>query len=116
MSDAKCIERTLRVIVDLLVRGEYTELERITRGVRLRSEEIATAVREYGRTLVSPPPAAFSQANVIAIRDSSPPAYSVRFNLYTHEEGMSDLELQATFSGNPEDEMMKVELDGITVA
>jgi hypothetical protein len=116
MGDAKSIERTLRVIVALLVKKDYAELESVTRGVRLSAAEIATAVRDYGRTLVFPPAAAFSQADVIPIRGSVPPAYSVRFHLHTQEEGSSDLEIQATFREDSEDEMLNVELDNIIVA
>lgn len=54
--------------------------------------------------------------DVIPIRGAVPPAYSVRFRLFTLEEGPSDLELQATFIGYPSDEMMRVELDNIIVA
>ena len=116
MGDTKSIERTLRVIVDLLVKKDYAELESVTGGVRLSAAEIATAVRDYGRTLVFPPATAFSQADVIPIRGSVPPAYSVRFHLYTQEERQSDLEMQATFRWNSEDDMFNVELDNIIVA
>lgn len=116
MNDATSIERTLRVIVQLLVNKDYAELERLTRGVRLSADDVAAAVRDYGRTLVMPPMTAFSRPDVIAIRGSAPPAYSVRFHLYTEEEGMSDLEVQATFREHPGDEMMTVELDNILVA
>ena len=53
---------------------------------------------------------------MLPIRGTSPQEYSVRFRLYTQEEGRSDLELQATFIENSEDELMAVEVDNIIVA
>jgi hypothetical protein len=44
----------VRAIVDLLVRGEYEAVARITRAVRMPADEIAEAIEEYGRTLVAP--------------------------------------------------------------
>lgn len=73
-------------------------------------------VDEYGCTLVFPPPEAFSHPDVIAIRNPSPQAYSVRFRFYIEEEGLSDLELQATLIEDPTGDLMTVELDGILVA
>ena len=116
MAVDKAIERTLCAIVDLLVRKDYAGLESLTHSTRLRAQEIEAGVRDYGRTLVPPPSEAFSRADVVPIRGAVPPAYSVRFRLYTQEEGLSDLELQATLIGGSDDEMMSVELDNIIVA
>ncbi|HSN98079.1 MAG TPA: hypothetical protein VLS89_07260 [Candidatus Nanopelagicales bacterium] len=116
MSAAKSIERTLRAVVELLVRKDYSGLERLTHGVRLRASELEKGVDDYGRTLVFPPSDAFSRADVIPIRGASPQAYSVRFRLHTREEGQSDLEMQATFIDDPGAEMMVVEIDNIIVA
>src|SRR5689334_21362992 len=113
--NANAIGSTLRRVVNLLVGKDYAGLERLTRGVRLRASEIETGIREYGRTLVLPPPEAFSSADVIAIRGSVPPAYSVRFRLHTREEGLSDLQLQATFIEDLNENNMVVQLDNIIV-
>lgn len=116
MGDAKRIEQTLRVVMGLLVRGEFHELERLTGGTRLPALAIEQAIREYGPTLKTPPPPAWSQLDVVRITGSQPPRYSVRFHFYTEEEGMSDLELQATLGGSANDDLLSVELDNILVA
>jgi len=110
------IARTLRVVVELLVRHDYGGLERMTGGERLRASEMEAAIRDYGRTLVMPLAEDFLRADVIPVQESSPPAYSVRFRIYTEEEGLSDLELQATLVGDPDAETLSVELDNIIVA
>ena len=42
----------LRELTSLLVRGEYQELERRSKSVRIPATELKAAVEEYGRTLV----------------------------------------------------------------
>ncbi len=113
---AKSIEHTMRVVVEMLARQEYSELERLTVARRLLASEIEAGVEEYGSTIVMPPNEAFSGIDVVEIGGSSPPAYSVRFRLHTLKEAPSDLELQATFRERPAGEMMEVELDNIIVA
>ena len=116
LSAEERIERALLRVVSLLVQEEYIGLERLTRGLRLRADEIESGVKEYGGTLVFPPAGAFSSADVVPIQGTSPQAYSVRFRLYTEEEGRSDLEVQATFTDTLDGDAMTVELDGILVA
>jgi hypothetical protein len=86
--------------------------------VRLKASEIEYGVKVYGKTLVLPPPDAYSQVDVIPVRLSArtPQAYSIRFRLYTEEEGHSDLEVQATFVEESSSDFMTVELDDILVA
>lgn len=111
------IERTIRAVVELLVRRDYAALERLTSGVRLKASEIESGIVDYGRTIVSPPPDAFANLDVIPILGSKPHAYSVRFRLFTKEEGQSDLELQATLIlARGPFEQMDVEVDNIRVA
>ncbi|UJR86106.1 DUF7668 domain-containing protein [Sandaracinus amylolyticus] len=109
------IEAALRTIAALLVQKDYSGVEALTGGVRLKEPEIARAIAEYGRTLVSPPSEAFGVLDVVPIRASKPPAFSVRFRLYTLEEGESDLELQLTLIEESGREGMRVELDDIIV-
>jgi hypothetical protein len=116
MIGARRMSRFPTEAMEMLVQEDYAALERLTHGARLRAPKIEAAVREYGRTLVAPPSEAFSCADVIPIQGTSPPSYSVRFRLYTREEGVSDLELQATLIGDSNLELMNVELDNILVA
>lgn len=116
MPDHRAIERTLRLVVGLLVQRDYVALERMTRGVRLRATEIEQGVREYGRTITHPPAEAYAKVDVVPVRGAVPAEYSVRFCLFTLEEGQSDLEVQATLKELPGQEVMGVELDNIIVA
>jgi len=120
MSEVEAVEariaRRLQTVVELLVRGAYTELEVLTGGRRLRADDIEYELSEYGRTLVGPPETAFSNLYLVPVRGAVPPAYFVRFPLYTKEEGRSDLELQLTLTDHGAGTDMGVELDGILVA
>jgi hypothetical protein len=111
------MRNTLRLLTDYLVREDYAGLEKLTNGVRLQARYIASGIADYGRTLTCPPDATFDDIDSVLIEGASPPAYSIRFQLFTKEEGKSDLELQATFiDDSPSSGYMRAELDGILVA
>jgi hypothetical protein len=86
----------VRSVVGDLVNGEYKKLEAITRGVRLNASELGEAVRQYGATLRIPPESAFENLDAIQARGTVPRQWSVRFDLWTEEEGRSDLSLEMT--------------------
>ena len=112
----KRIENTVRHVVELLVAGQYHDIEALTDGVRLKKNEIEAGVLEYGRRLVAPPDGSYKLIDVVPITKTSPPEYSIRFRLYTEEEGRSDLEIQATLIDAKDTSFMKVEFDNILVA
>ncbi|MFO1495424.1 MAG: hypothetical protein U1F26_12305 [Lysobacterales bacterium] len=113
MRTTKRIQEAVRHVVTLLVAGRYDELERESKG-RLSSQVLASAIVEYGRALVSPPADAFADVDVIEISGSSPLRYSVRFDLWTVEEGRSDLSLEFTLVDGY-NERMDFELDNLHV-
>ena len=102
-----------RQIVALLVDKKYDELERITRGQRLSSKAIQFAIAQYGRNLVMPPDERFNALDCVPVRNSNPPAYGIRFDLWTAEEGRSDLTLEFTVRGD--DESHDIEIDDLHV-
>lgn len=108
------IEKTVRLIVSLLVNGEYEKLAKITNNTRLRAEHIRESIDEYPATLSVPPESAFDNIDVLEISGSSPKQWSVRFDLWTMEEGLSDLSAEMTLIES-DDEILKIELDGIHV-
>jgi hypothetical protein len=86
----------VKSVVDLLVAGKYEQLEKLTAGTRLNADDMAGAVREYGRVLVAPPEHTYEGLDVVQVRNASSPRWSVRMSLWTAEEGRSDLSLELT--------------------
>jgi hypothetical protein len=80
----------------LLVAQKYEELELLSHGIRLDSESMARAVREYGRKLIIPPDGSFDHLDIIRVENSNPPKWSVDVDCWTSEEGHSDLTLSLT--------------------
>lgn len=106
----------LREVMQLFADGDYSALEQLTHGVRLAAHEMKQAINEYGRTLLPPPNEAYDSIFVIPIDESLPHAYAVTMYFHTLEEGVSDLELQATLIEDPAGGKMTVEIDDILVA
>jgi hypothetical protein len=92
----------VRTIVDLLVRGDYVEVERLTEGVRLTADELRFAVDRYGRRLVDPPDSAWSKLDAVLVTDAEPPRHHVTFDLWAEDEGQSDLTLEMWLSEAPD--------------
>lgn len=87
------VETAVRVIVDLLVRGDYATIEAVTQGKRLNADQLERAMDEYGRTLVPPTDAWWASVQVTAISGPAS-AVHVAAPLWTAEEGLSDLTLE----------------------
>jgi hypothetical protein len=60
-----------------------------------------------------PPGESFKQMDIIEVKDAVPAQWSVRFHLWTYEEGRSDLSLELTLIEQGEGYI--IELDGIHV-
>jgi len=78
------------------VAREYEQVARIAGGQRLDSVSIERAIHDYGRTLVMPPQTAFEQLDAVPVKNARLPRWSVRMNLWTAEEGRSDLSIELT--------------------
>jgi hypothetical protein len=100
-------------LVELIVAKKYDDVVALTAGRRLPSDQIQAAMDGYGRTLVMPPEIAFDNLDVIPIRNSNPPMLSVRMNLWSVEEGESDLSVELTVTVS--DGGCRLELDDIHV-
>jgi hypothetical protein len=101
MLDEDKLVDTLTRIGELLVRGDYAGVSDLTGGRRLAADEMRAAVADYGRTLVSPPAGRFAPRSVVEIKDSTPQQWSVYVDLWTVEEGRSDLTLEVTVTDTP---------------
>ncbi|CAN5911259.1 hypothetical protein BH11VER1_BH11VER1_13690 [soil metagenome] len=110
------LEATVRHVLELLVAREYQAIETLTEGVRLKRCEIEAGVLEYGRRLTPPPNDAYGLVDAVPISNAWPQEYSIRFRLYTEEEGRSDLEIQATLIDIEKEPLMKVEFDNVLAA
>lgn len=108
------ILNTARHLVSLLVSGNYAELHRLSNGVRLSVKEIAMAVTEYPATFIMPAKMDFQSLDVVEVSGSNPRTFSVDIDLWSKEEGRSDLTLQSRMIES-DDEMMKVEIEDIHV-
>jgi hypothetical protein len=104
---------TVQRVLNFLVRGDYWAVDRITDGQRLSASDIEHAIAEYGRRLVHPPLDGLLRS-VVEIEGSSPTRWSVYVDLWTAEEGRSDLTMELTLSDSS-GEMYDVEIDNIHV-
>lgn len=105
---------TAERVVEWLVKRNYERIEAYSGGVRLSASHLAKAVADYGRKLTMPPASAFQELDVIEVRGSSPKAWSVRCDLWTEEEGRSDLTLEMTLI-EQDGELLAVEVDNLHV-
>jgi len=105
---------TVKRIVELLVDKKYQEIEQLSGSVRLTAIEVDQAVRDYDAVLVTPPDSDFNNLDAIEITGSNPRSWSVRYDLWTEEEGRSDLSLEVTLIDG-DGELMGIALDNIHV-
>lgn len=86
-------------VVALLVRSDYEAAERLSDGRRLTAAQLRSAVEAYDRTLTWPDSGGdcgdwWSQAEVFEVEGASRRTLGVDGDLWTVEEGRSDLTLQ----------------------
>lgn len=110
----KRIKAELQDVVSLLVQKKYHELEKRSSGIRLTSYEMERAIDEYGCTLVYPTESEFHSIDMIEVQNSNPKKWSVRFDLWSEQEGRSDLSLELTMT-EVNEEKIAVEIDDIHV-
>ncbi|MCU0522996.1 MAG: hypothetical protein MUF84_20210 [Anaerolineae bacterium] len=113
MDEGKLVNTVTRV-GELLVRGEYATLQALTGSRRLTADEMRAAVVDYGRTLTLPPGGRFTPRSVVDIEESRPERWSVYVDLWTAEEGRSDLTLELTVSDST-GEFYEVAIDDLHV-
>jgi|SRR5215472_8726287 len=112
MSDER-LRSIVERIVEQLVRGNYDQVIQESKNTRMTTEELATAVREYGKKLALPPKDTYQNIDAIQVTRASVPTWSVRVPLWTEEEGRSDLTLEVTIMLGEHEQ--SVEVDGLHV-
>lgn len=101
-------------VVSLLSSENYDELEKLTSGTRLSSQELKQAILEYSEKICPLPPEALREVIIINICGSSHKSWSVTCPLSTDSKERSDLTIEMTIKENyPED--ITVEIDNIHV-
>lgn len=113
MIDADKLSRTIQRLMGHLVRGDYAAVETLTAGQRLSADQIEHAIAEYGRRLVAPP-SDISPRSIVETEASNPDRWSVYVDLWTEEEGRSDLTLELTLTESSR-ETYDVQIDNIHV-
>ncbi len=108
------IYSSTKQLIICLINGRYKELQSISSGIRLSAEQLQEAVKEYGHKLIIPPENQFEELDVIEVLNSVPRKWSVRFDLWTEDEGRSDLTLEFTLIEQDE-KGLGVELDNLHV-
>lgn len=92
-------ERQVRsIVIDLLVLladGDYKSIMERCGYSLLDSDDLQTAVAEYGRTVIAPP-ADYQFLRACELRARAIPTWHVDADLWTEEEGRSDLTLEMT--------------------
>ena len=111
MTDYRKIKATTQQIVKLPVEADYDGIEYLTDGCRLKAEDISEAISENGESLIMPPETAFDNLD-FKIEGKNPSQWSVNINLWTIEEGQSDLTLELTLIDN-EKKILEAEVDNI---
>lgn len=107
------LKQPVRQVIQLLVEQRYSELESLTKGIRLGARDIAGAIADYKGTLVMPPEDSYDLMNVVSVRNAKPPKWSIIMLLWTKEEGRSDLSIELTLV--KETQGFRIELDDIHV-
>ncbi len=92
--------QALRDAVHQLIVGNYQALCRDGRAGRLTADELHDAVTGYPATLVEIPDEAFELPEPIEYSDGS--GWSLDLDLWTAEEGRSDLTLSVSIQERPE--------------
>lgn len=112
--DPQKLNETLNRVGQLLVAGMYVEIAQLTNNQHLTAEELRQAVVGYGRNLIIPPEAEWKPRSVVELEGSTPRAWSVYVDLWTLEEGRSDLTLELTLRESGTD-TYRVEVDNLHV-
>lgn len=104
----------IKTTVNWLVSGDYTAIERRSRGVRLKADDLREAVETYGRTLRALPESAYPEIDAIKVNRAGPPTWSITVPLWSEEEGRSDLTLECSVIDRGVQEL-DIEIDNLHV-
>ena len=91
------------IVIDLLVLladGDYDSIMERCGSSGMTGDELQTAIRDYGRKVIAPP-ADYAYINTYKRKAKAVPTWHVDADLWTEEEGRSDLTLSVTIAFEP---------------
>ena len=100
-------------VIRLLAEEKYSDLSLLA-SKRLTADELRTAANEYPYKIVYPTVPLESLTDTVKVTNSDPKRWSVVIDLWTEEEGRSDLSLELELSES-DGEYYGVEIDGLHV-
>jgi len=103
---------TVENLVHMLAERRFHDVETLTDSIRLRADEIETAVDGYPGTIT--PTTSAEDLSVVEIDTPKEECWSVNVRLHTAQEGPSDLTMSLTLIQS-ESLLYDVELDDIHV-
>lgn len=106
------MKKTVKDIVVLLAEKKYAEISKIVNG-KLSADEIKAAIDDFGEEIIIPNDDIFNAIDIVQIENSDQEAYSIDFDLWTKESGLSDLTLQLTVKKYAD--CIEIKLDNIHV-
>lgn len=106
------IKKIVKDIVVLLAGKKYIEIVKAVNS-QLSADEIKAAIDDFGEEIIIPNDDIFNAIDIIKIENSDQEAYSIDFDLWTKESGLSDLTLQLTVTKHIDS--IEIELDNIHV-
>lgn len=104
----------IKQVIAWMIAGAFDAVDQRSNGVRLSAADLSGAVNDYGRTLTMPPDEAFADLDAIAVSNAPYPTWSIRMDLWTKEEGRSDLTLECTVIEKCNDDLT-LEIDNLHV-
>lgn len=113
MMPTQSLESVIRSLAIRLANGEYGAVIQECSTSRLTADDVRQVIRDYGRTIVEPPPEAYDDLDAVEVQDAKQPTWSVQASLWSKEEGRSDLTLEVTASQSGD--RWEVELDDLHV-
>lgn len=109
------VNLVLRRFLSALADGKYVEIEKMTHGKHMSAKELKQAVEMYGRRIVMPPDSVLPQLLDVIAAGGRGTEYSVWLDLYTEEEGRSDLAAMLRICERPDGAGVDLELEDIRV-
>ena len=92
--EMRALQVAVQVLVSLLAAGKYDVAAAMTRGDRLSADDLRESIERYGRTLISLPNETLEKLDVVQVGGCQHPTFHVVVDLWTAEEGRSDLTLE----------------------